>query len=415
MEGKAEKEGKENVEELVPATKIAKKYVEQKLKEGRSMKQAIESGLLNLPPGSFIKRLPGEVAALALMSAQMRESKGGDLPQDIQQRHKAHNDDFIYYNLKLYNGDQEKIVPAEYMEVRSIPIIDKGNDYKFAVEKFIIPATNIPIMFLKPNQYSVSLEYKNTIFLSYVTWIPTSVLPADQYAIWSYSELVNCVNDALTAARNDLELKFPGTTQAAPFMMFNPETSLFSILGDTKSYTPANPTGVNIYFNTRLFEKFLCFESFQNALNSPGGTVYQIYIKDKKNNKVTFSGVDYYEMKQDFVAVQNLNEFVNVIFKTYLIPVGYEQQAGGSSGNPEFVSVLTDFSPVLSDPNVGNRSYIQYVPPYRRYYDITSDQPIRKIDVYVYVQYIDGTEFKLYLFPNTYLTIKFIFEKKYQM
>lgn len=362
----------------------------------------------------------GDAKSLMLMmeASKMRESssrkkRGGDYKEDSFRRHEKHNDDYIYYNLKLYNSEQDKVIPAEYMEVRTQPIIDKGNDYKFAVEKFVIPALNIPIMFLKPNQYSVSLEYNNDIFQSWVSWIPTSVLSASQYAIWSYSEIINCVNAALLDARTNLETKYPGVTQAAPFMMFNPESSLYSLLGDTKSYYPANPTGVKIYFNLRLFEKFLSFEAFQNALNSPGGTVYTLYIKDKKNNTVNYGGIDYYEMKQDFISLQNLNEFVNVVFKTFLIPVGYEQQAGGSSGNPEFVSVLTDFSPLLADPNVGNRSYLQYIPSYRRYYDITSDQPIRKIDVYIYAEYIDGSEYKLYLFPNTYLTIKFVFEKKY--
>lgn len=351
--------------------------------------------------------------AAKLRESGVRKQRGGDLPEEIYKRHSVHNDDFIYYNLKLYNGDQTKVIPAEYMEVRTQPLIDKGNDYKFAVEKFVIPATNIPIMFLKPNQYSVSLEYKNTVFLTYVNWIPTSSIPSNQYAIWTYSELINCVNDALSTARANLESAFPGATLADPFMMFNSESALFSISGDTKSYYPANPIGTKIYFNTKLFEKFLSFEAFQYPLNTPGGTIYNIYIKDKKNNTVNYGGIDYYEMRQDFVSLQNLNEFVNVIFKTYLIPVGYEQQAGGEAGNPEFVSVLTDFSPLLSDPNVGNRSYIQYVPSYRRYYDITSDQPIRKLDVYIYVEYIDGTEYKMYMFPNTYLTIKFIFEKKY--
>jgi hypothetical protein len=327
------------------------------------------------------------------------------------------DDDYIYYNLRLYNNDQKKNMSARFFETRSRPILDCASNYKLCVEKFIIPAGNIPITILKPNTYSVTLSYNGNDYQTYLQWVPNNTDPLQFGYIYSWSEIVTTVNNAFETAFTNLLAGEGPVALTAPFINYEQAVQLFSIYANTASYYPVNPLGVKVYMNTALFQWFSSWDSFAD-LDAVNGKNYLINIKNRNYvNQVTLNAINYSRMQQDFVTLQNFNIFSNILFKSSLLPINTESEASAvngsiyGNGDPNFVSVVTDFSPTLSDSNISNRSYVQYIPQVRRWYNLTSNEILQKLDIVIYWQEIDGTEHQLFLTPNTFLSIKLLFQK----
>lgn len=326
--------------------------------------------------------------------------------------HEGHNDDFLYYNIRQYNSDLTKSVPVSVNFSRNQVFIDKVDDYKFTVEKFVIPSTNIPILMLTPNKYSVTLSYGGDDYQTFLVWNSNNPDPELQYYVWTYNEFLVSLNNALLASYNALLVAHPGVTTAVPFMLFNPVTQLFTLYAKVGEYYPQTIGGVKISFNTKLFYLYQSFENISNGFNASNGANFTISIVDRKTNTEVISATSYYAMSQDFITLAQFNEFISIVFETNMFPVRSEYVAS-DTGNSEIIKVLTDFNPVLFDENISNRTYLQYIPTLHRWYDMTSSNSLTNVDIYVFWTTADGTKYPLKLFPGDYLTIKLQFRKKH--
>ena len=66
--------------------------------------------------------------------------------------------DYVYYNVRIDSKSGKG--RAEFNETRVQPILDDPSKYELTIERFYVPAVDIPIMIFKDNYYSITLEGK---------------------------------------------------------------------------------------------------------------------------------------------------------------------------------------------------------------------------------------------------------------
>ncbi len=362
------------------------------------------------------------------------------------------NEDKIYYNIEIANPVAHNLnfVTATYVENRVQSILNVPEEYYLTISSFTIPGSSIPILIcpIQPNQpnpnlsiYSIDLTYNNIDYVEDVIFITSSpflpILPPNQppwsnndpyYWIFSYQWFMNLVNNALFNAFTALSAANPGLFPHAAQLIFNSTTDLFSLIVPFEYVS----NGVDLYFNTNLYQLFNSFPALNFGVNLPNGKDKRILLSTDANyiynppfptdiisitagvNQI-YPPVQYYLVPEEFVSLQYWNSFKSIVFTTGTIPIKNEYVPGPDptqSGQANFLPILTSFTPTLE--NAGDsRSQLQYFPqgPYRLI-NLTGTTPLNKFDVSIYWQDIEGNLFPILILPNQFALIKFLFIKK---
>jgi hypothetical protein len=313
------------------------------------------------------------------------------------------DNDNIYFNIKRSFNKQSTF---DFAETRVSNVLQNPSDYQLAITRFSIPSIGIPILFDVPNKYSITLKFNNsveTVDLSFSS--DTTPLYSPYLAVWSYNDIVQGMNNGLKQLHDDMKITqptFPPTKECS--MVFDPITQLFSIYAQS-SYASAN---IELFFHSELYS---LFNSFQ-AINTTLGffpifqTLYRIIIKDNGNNGTTYGGGGYI-MTQNFKTISQMNTFQSLIFETNSIPI-----------HPELLGTQTNESRIIIDDFIieretDNRLNINYYPTGPLLFtDLTSQQPLRNIDLKVSWTTSEGQTFPLITDESTPLDIKLLFRKK---
>jgi hypothetical protein len=317
--------------------------------------------------------------------------------------------DHIYYNIDIRRTDQNKGV-AVFNETRVEPILQKPSDYELAVVRFSIPSQSIPIFLWRENALNVTISYLNFDFKTTLQHIPNTPAgsPFDFYgpAIWNYADLIDSINVGLLASFNAFVAgtpAFAGKPTTAPYMIFNAETSLCSLIAE-QAYdtTIANP--VYIYFNRNMINYFPALQNFDA---DDGDKAAWIRVKDNFNNTFVEGGITYYEVKEEYTTLFLWNDLQKILLETDAIPV--RQELLGTQTN-KLRKIITDFEPLSS---INDRSQIQYFPQGPlRFYDLISDYPLRDMNLNIRWETKDGRTFPLYLNDYDNATVKLYFKAK---
>ena len=158
------------------------------------------------------------------------------------------SEDNVYYNIRITSETSGEL--AQYSENRVSPIIQEPSKYKLAVERFRIPAVNIPIMLWKPDFFKVTMSYAGTDITETLQFIPNSTDP-DFYgdAIWNYQEFIDIVNKALSDAFTTIKGIHAGAPPTeAPFLTYEADTQLFTFNAE-QLYDTTGPATINIYLS----------------------------------------------------------------------------------------------------------------------------------------------------------------------
>lgn len=338
------------------------------------------------------------------------------------------NSSYIYYNIRIINDVEAEPINylkvCEFNETRVIPIVTNPREYELAVVRFSIPTSNIPLI-IYSEKFKLGLTFNGT---EVEATLPPPPNNNDIYgvAFYTYQEIA----DSFTAAFKDLYdqmfLLEPGlgsivTNGTSPFVTFDSKSNLYSIFAETGWDTeqPNAPVFSIGSFLARFFQSSFSFIVNQSA--SSDSFVYQVVIKDNKNNDIpSGSGYDLYRMQQLFPTTGLINSFKNIVFQTDRIPVAGEYITGFSRGADGVLSssvgtnvtrtIITDFEP-LSD--LQDNSTLQYFPrgPLR-YYALTNTEELRTIDVKVFWEDYEQRLFPIYLSPGDACTIKLQFRKR---
>lgn len=368
-------------------------------------------------------------------------------------------DDHVYVDLKISNNTDNRAILSKYDQTRTTQILDNPSNYYLSLVRWKVPGFELPLLIfpvepnpLDPNdpnysQYSVTFETSTDIFQYHLFYIsynnpevlvipPTNSPPYQQatsyYFIYDYQHFLNLLNHALYMAYLNVTGKPVGAL--FPYMIFNPETRLFSLIAPIADYTvditpipapPADPTtpptfdaDIKVYFNFKLFSLFNGLPARilpENSASSTLGRDVQILIRNYGNNffptqnSATPYPSDFYEIKQNFASISYWSPVKQIIFITELIPINSEYTA---VSNNSFRKILTDFEPV-AETQTDIRTTFQYFPQGQyRLIDLIGTKPVYNIDLQVKWIDINGHEYFVTIAPFQEFTAKLLFVKR---
>lgn len=230
------------------------------------------------------------------------------------------DNDHVYYNILVTNNGNIPTnsygeIPVQFVEDRVQAILENPREYHLSIVRFSLPGQSIPIFEFvaqpgpglpggNPNPnlgiYSVTLSYMGSFYQVYLNlipeaietppmdWQPSSITQnAGYYAIYEYQDFIELINLAFLGAYQLLKAANPGAPPtSAPFLVFNPETQLISLVADKKYNTQdAGAATIGIFMNDPLFSFFQNFPTVAfNGVNAANGTVFQLTVSNLGNN-----------------------------------------------------------------------------------------------------------------------------------
>ncbi len=340
--------------------------------------------------------------------------------------------DHLYLNVDITNTNATAAMQAYFRDVRNQPLLLNPSDYHLSVVRFQIPGSAIPI-FIWPHAsgveiqtYRVTLSYSGTDFSQWVVYTPQipTLLPANEeyWYVTSYQHVISLFNIALAAAYVALTTAYPAAPPtAAPFFIYNAETNLITLAGETLYNNNAGaPATIEIYLNALMYELLEGLQiisytpttvtSTKNAYMAMGyrggNNVTMTDLKGNSNPTLL--------MEQEYNTLYKWNNVRGIALLSSSIPVADESTSGGTdvNGAPLSYKVLTDFI-INSETGPSARSDISYNPTAEfRYVDLVSSTPLRNIDISIYWVSKLGTLYPLFLQPYSSASIKILFKKR---
>ena len=314
--------------------------------------------------------------------------------------------DFIYYNINIFNSNEEAGKECKFSENRVIPVLNNPSDYKMACVRFQLPSINIPILFFKDRDLFIRLEYEDASVQQDLIWIPNgpnSTIYSDREPVYDFVEVVNSLNVAFQTAKTSLNILKPAVIPfERPIMTYTPETQLFSLLAEIAGYDEALPTKIKIFFSSQLFTLFCNLLDYYVNINYT-----QIIIQNQYNNTFTspITSTPWYRMTQSQPSLELWPELQRIEIFSNAIPVRQELL-----GQQEDVQrrLLIDFN-VSGVPDKGIISYFPQGPI--RYYDLISQYPLTQIDAEFRWASASGETFPIFLNIGESCTAKLQFVK----
>jgi len=316
-------------------------------------------------------------------------------------------EEYIYYNIRIDSDTAGG--KAIFNETRVQPILNNPSEYELTIQRFYVPAVNIPIMLFKDNKYSVTLSFDGVDVTKILIWIPNKTYPGlFGQDLWNYQEMVDMVNVAFSNAYTDLKAAKPALTPTeAPFITYEADSNLF-VFNAERLYDPefnGGPT-VEIFMNIELFALFNSFQDFEQKEQEP--KAHKLLIKNNGNNTTTINTKAYYSTYGEWVSLFGWNDLQSIVFETNSIPVVPEND---SSQVNQTQQVITDFEPLQ---DINNRSAIQFYPQGElRYYSLNSTKPFYNMNLNVYWKDKKGNYYPIYINNTETLTVKIQFRKKF--
>ena len=335
----------------------------------------------------------------------------------------THDSDVIYFNAEIASDNSVISTPADYNITRTRNIIDKASDYYLSVVRFTIPSFYVPILLWLPNQYSLTLQWKDNIVQAEIPYIPNNDLDSsddEYYWVYTIDVVVDGINTAFASAFATLtedsqsDADWPSGS-VAPFMSFTHATNLFAIWTDNFYDIKLQTNPIQIFFNEKLWTLFGQFPYIRTHTGNDftaNGKDVQIKIYDNGvNQRLPDQGTSdtvLIQTQQDFISLYNWNPFKKIVITTNLLPVQSEYTRGSGDS---YLKILTDFAP--SNDITDQRSVYQYLPTAQyRLIELQSDSPIRQVDYSIWWQDSNYNLYKIEIPWNSEINVKLAFLRK---
>ena len=316
------------------------------------------------------------------------------------------SEQFIYYNLRVSNPiGSGVVIPTAYSSTRVDTILDKCSDYKLSVIRFQL-SSNFPLFIYPsdPSLFQVKLTnglnsvVQNLIYIqTYETYIERGIYYVNHY--------IEILNKALEQAHAALLILDPTIAYEAPFFVYDTNAATKMYLVAPVEYLDGNLSNISLSLSPTLFNF-----GFQEFPVADGNLILhndfiQLSVFDNKiNNKINLNSKDYFKIYSEANTTATLNKFSDIVILTDSIPISPENIASQLN---ETQRILTDFVPI-SEQGL-NGSYYQYFANPYRYTNLVSNEPLRKIDIKIYILYQTGEYYQHRLLPNEYFTAKLMF------
>lgn len=362
--------------------------------------------------------------------------------------------DHVYVNVcvteqRNVEGNPEAVL-AKVSQVSNIPILEDPSQYYMAIIRFFANTSLIPIIVmagykayqepLQPNtlNYSVTLGFGGQFARQHVVWIPQTdaELPpltydsdgnrtspnasnSQYFYLFSYVHFMSLINNAFQTAfivAATTIVGFPAGVTAAPRLVYDAKTQLFSIYAET-GYDYKGITPVDIYMNRELFEYFQnSWNSFQNGyINSAPlthGNDVQILLTDTTTNHITSPFVGY-SFEQEFSTLSLWPDAYKIVFTSGGLPIVKEYtQDSQTDQNTPLLPIVTDFIPIASTgPDI--RTNVLYAPTAQyRFIDLVGTTPLYNLDFQAFWVDSANNYYPLYTPHYDCVDLKIVFVKK---
>lgn len=338
--------------------------------------------------------------------------------------------DNIYLNVVFQNNTINSEVPARYNVTKTIPIVDKPNEYFVTVVRMDIPLNGIPLLIIPiiANQVNPNLT-PFTFFINAssanVIYVPDNndPVPAQNqltqvitpyYFVFSFQNIITAFNTALAAAF--VAAGSPGGG-AAPFFIFNPVTQLIS-LAVSQAFITA---GATISFNQALTNYLEGFEIFFNATTN----IFSFVLANFHNNGWNLPGQTiavvspptWFLFSQEYTCMEYWLSLRKIILISNTIPITNEfvpafDSAGNQTGVATSIPIMTDFVPNIENA-ADSRSIAVYNPSAQyRLIDLIGSNPLYNIDLTLQWQDKLGNYYDLFIEPFQQASVKVAFLRK---
>jgi hypothetical protein len=375
--------------------------------------------------------------------------------------YKVNSGDHIYYDLKLSNVydnragglNSEEPVPFSKKDETS-EILNKQSDYKMAISSFSLDLA-VPVMIMSIQEasntdinksiFSCTMTFGGIDYQEFFTYISDIDLTASPlktpkapsannglqdfsngyYYMFNYASWVRMINTTLTNLTNLVNTATPGTISSAPFYEY--DNNRFNFIYPTDF--PGN--NVDIFFNLAFVHVMSGYRYKFIKYNNTAYKTFQL-IMTQNENAYPYSEPyapmpsppNFWQLKQQFDCRYRLNGISQIVItsdslgvrKEYYPQVKNPNNTGVDIGYQQFntptLPIIASFSLIDSENSVSWIERQYYQPPFLRWIDLLSEQPLTIVDVRVYYQLRRG-ELILSSIPiDTQSIIKFVFKRK---
>lgn len=367
--------------------------------------------------------------------------------------------DYIYYDMLYSNYENTTTEPSqlEFKETRNLPLLYDPSQYNLSIIRFQLDTPSLPsyIASIQPNQgdkdlmlQSITLTYMNAgvetnVAPTYLKWVPihkevsspnapntnSNGFQTDSIYYYGYSFLnyVSIINTAFTTAMTALKTAVGGlTTIDAPFIYFDETRKTFAIVAENQYFNINNTTHIRIFFNKPLFSLLNSFPFYKYPITDIYNKIYQIRMDDEKGYNLiqkSFIGSNkvMIELHQEYPTTSNFCPISSIVFTTSQIPIvpnslsaplifNNNQLVSDYNNNSLTAQIITDMA---NNDDFSYKPNLLYAPSaeFRRI-SLTSNRPLKNIDVKVYWRDSQGNLKPFYLWSGGKASIKLMFERR---
>ena len=378
----------------------------------------------------------GAVLERELLSKELTFEQDGK--REPEQKVKVISDSQnIYYQISIINSvitDPLGVLPSisvpklvEFNVNRSDTILTNPATYRVAVNRFSLPTSSIPLFLYpeNPSYFTITLTYDsnpadpNNVVNQYtknVTYVPSSV--GDVYQsyrpVYYIQELINYVNVALQEAYDDAKTDLGATYTPLdrPYLTYDATTKLITMWCETE-YLDFNTFG--IFMNTSLFKSFFSGlysrEARSNKLTGFNGwqiIPQNLFTNVDLNTTLPNSAVvvDLYKVIEEFSSSASFNQLDRVAITTYELPI--QANLLGTQLDRR-ARILHDF---FLDDTFKNNARLEFRQERLQWQDLKSSDPLSRIDIQVFLVYLDGTILRMSIDAGERVDLSLLFVPK---
>jgi hypothetical protein len=355
--------------------------------------------------------------------------------------------DDIYYNISMTNnntGSFNFAVPAVYTANKTVPILNKADDYYCSVCQFSIPLDTVPLticpvlptigninttpMIIGIRDFTNNVYYpQNLIWTPELNEVPPVVqvgslaqIVSSYHFMYNIVTMINMYNTALALAVTAYNLG-SGNNLSIPIFVFNPVTSLVSLIAKLSDWNTTNPQSVGIYVNTvgYNFLDSIPVQSYKS--NQIGGTidlVFKIYydgLNGYPSNIAYPANPTYISMSMNYPTMYLWASLRKIIITSSSLPLNYEQTPTINNLNPDnynSINIVADFIPQNDITGATRQIAFYSTSGQYRLIDLLSSSYLNKIQLEIFWQDVNQNLYPLYISQNQEATLKLIFTRK---
>jgi hypothetical protein len=370
----------------------------------------------------------------------------------------------IYFNsaiTNIYAGNETPILAQTNQKTSTI--LERQRDYEMSISFFEIYG-NLPIMYcpikegtntdIDLTNFGINFFYQDAFGNNFnypmaLRYIPSGTnlripkSPADNngvqdfstgyYGIFRITTFIEMVNQAILLAYINFNVAHPGIHNEAPWVQWNQDTKLISIIFP---YSYSLTDAATLQMNALLHNYFAGIPYEYNAYNAPNFADFDILCYKQQGNQNSYAKPGssipalpanplYLEMVQDYpqmYAWTNIDSIIitspSISIRSEFLPTinnpnSFTPQFADTPFNTNFGSIISYFTIIKEPDQLSVREPIYYQPPYPKWIDLTGDAPLNQVSLNIYIQLNTGAVIPMYLkSQNSIVNMKFEFRRK---